>query len=135
MNILNYVFDNSFVFSFGWTLIHSLWHGVVIALLTLLIITFLKRQSSVLRYNIAALSLVLIFVLAIWTFLSFYEHFRSIMTPDKASLETVSSIGHSAKYNILWFDLIPEALKIHLDYFALHLPLIFTVWILSLIHI
>jgi bla regulator protein BlaR1 len=57
-----------------WTLIHSLWIGLAIALLSGLVITVTRKSSAVLRYNLLcgilvlfSLSVCLMFCLEMWT--------------------------------------------------------------------
>src|SRR3569833_69620 len=48
-----------------WTLIHSLWIGLAIALLAGLVITITRKSSAALRYNLLCGTLVL-FTLSVW---------------------------------------------------------------------
>lgn len=57
----------------GWTLIHSLWQGLLIGLLTWLVLRSLTHFSARIRYRVAFAALLLIPVLAVITFTRVYE--------------------------------------------------------------
>lgn len=133
MNILNNLFSDAFIFSFGWTLIHSLWHGAVISLITLLILYFMRNQRSSVRYNFTVLSMLIIVLLSIWTFISFYGHYSSLVSSGNSSLSGTSDQGMFNLYDILWFNLLPGILKANLIYFTEHLPLFIVLWFIAVL--
>lgn len=57
----------------GWTLIHSLWQGLLIGLLTWLVLRSLNHFSARIRYRVAFAALLLLPVLAVITFTRVYE--------------------------------------------------------------
>lgn len=57
----------------GWTLIHSLWQGLLIGLFTWLVLRSLTHFSARIRYRVAFAALLLIPVLAVITFARVYE--------------------------------------------------------------
>lgn len=68
----------------SWTLIHSLWQGIVLAILAGLIILFTKKSTANLRYNILA-GLFLFFIATIgFTFYLEFDGFQA-----KTSTETL----------------------------------------------
>jgi beta-lactamase regulating signal transducer with metallopeptidase domain len=62
----------------GWTLIHSLWQGTVVALATAAILWGLRHRAAVVRYHVAYAALMGLLSWVIFTFFQFY-------TPPKAS--------------------------------------------------
>src|SRR5580704_3878957 len=62
-----------------WTLVHSLWEGLFVALLAGLIILATHRRSAALRYNLLAADLLLFVLIAGATF--FYETSRDGRLP------------------------------------------------------
>src|SRR5215203_5539071 len=72
-----------------WTLIHSLWQGLLAAVLVALIITGTKRSSAGLRYNLLAGVFILFILTTVITCINqWHEHhtFQAI-TAGKTSLE------------------------------------------------
>ena len=56
----------------GWTLLHSLWQGLVIFLLLLIGLHLARRYSPILRYRMAVIALLGLLVWVIYTFHSYY---------------------------------------------------------------
>lgn len=55
------IFSERLLKTISWTLVHSLWQGLAMALLTAFILLATQRQKAVLRYNLLA-ALMLVFV-------------------------------------------------------------------------
>ena len=133
MTLVDGFLSDAFIFSFGLTLLHSLWHGAIVSFVTLIILFFLKNQSSAVRYNISVVSLLVILVLSIWTFVSFNNYFYTNVQADMNSTYAASVSNSISKYSSVWLDLMPEIIRSHLDYFTAHLPLMITVWFIAVI--
>ncbi|MCW8850571.1 MAG: M56 family metallopeptidase [Melioribacteraceae bacterium] len=131
MSLLSEFLSNTFIYSFGWTLLHSLWHGAIISFLTLLILFFLRKQSSSIRYQISVISMLVVVILSVWTFISLYGYFTNIFSGNNAK-EAFGSISNNS-YGIFWFDLFPEPVKQNIQYFTPHLPLVLTVWFVAVL--
>ena len=54
--------------AFSWTLIHSLWQGLLLSVITGVVLMLTKRSSSVIRYNLILLQLLLFITGSIFTF-------------------------------------------------------------------
>ncbi|WP_298739781.1 M56 family metallopeptidase [uncultured Chitinophaga sp.] len=63
--------SNDIIRAIGWTLIHSLWQGLVLALVAGILILFTRKSRPALRYNIFTLLFFLLTGSALLTF--FYE--------------------------------------------------------------
>lgn len=48
--------------SIGWTIIHSLWQGLIVAIIFAIILVVLKKQSSKIKYNFSLALLALFFI-------------------------------------------------------------------------
>ena len=57
-------FSNEVLQAACWTLIHSLWQGVIAAVMAALIITFTKKSAASVRYNLL-IAVLFVFVLSI----------------------------------------------------------------------
>jgi beta-lactamase regulating signal transducer with metallopeptidase domain/LysM repeat protein len=88
MDILENILSREVVHKLGWTLLHSLWQGGVIALLLVVLLRALRKSSANLRYVIACLGLTMIVLLPIVTF---------CIVPAPATMPDVESVpGFSA---------------------------------------
>ena len=68
MNWLYNFLPESYVHALGWTVVHSLWQGTLIAAAMMLTMLGLQRQSAAMRYRMAFGSLVLMLLVAFSTF-------------------------------------------------------------------
>ncbi|NBL65122.1 M48 family metalloprotease [Flavobacterium sp. NST-5] len=76
----------------SWTLVHSLWQGIVLAILAGLIILFTKKSTAHVRYNILA-GLFLVFIATIgFTFYLAFDGFRANASTE--TLEFNNQIAH-----------------------------------------
>ncbi len=82
MSILRDIFSEQFIHALGWTLLHSLWQGALIALIIALLLVFLHRFSARFRYMLYSGSLLLFAGLAGFTFILSYASY-----PTKAGAE------------------------------------------------
>jgi beta-lactamase regulating signal transducer with metallopeptidase domain/LysM repeat protein len=68
MDILQDILSQEIVHKLGWTLLHSVWQGGVVALLLVVLLRVLRKSSANLRYLIACLGLAVIVLLPVVTF-------------------------------------------------------------------
>ncbi len=64
----------------GWTLIHSFWQGIVVALSVALLLWLMRRQSALSRYWVAYSALMMQFGLVVWTFSRLYMAEKAVYT-------------------------------------------------------
>lgn len=87
----------------SWTLVHSVWQGLILAVLAGLAIVFTKKSTSVLRYNVLA-GLFVSFMIAVgFTFnYEFQEEGRETITRLNLPIETTNHIvvGHIPEQKI-----------------------------------
>ena len=70
MSDLAQMLNHTFVETLSWSLIHSLWQGIFIAIIAVVVLALLKNASASLRYFVACLAFVLMAVspaTTIWT--------------------------------------------------------------------
>ncbi len=115
----------------GWTLIHSLWQGVVLAILLAVSLILLRKNSSKLRYFIATSALFTLVLATGITFITLYQ--SAVPSPQKSSVVTQftatpsSTLAHTNQVQA------PSQLAFFSDYFGQHLPLIVTIWLLGVV--
>jgi uncharacterized membrane protein len=66
----------SLIQALGWTLVHSLWQGLLAATISLIILWLTKKSSPVLRYNLLLLVFTIFVVAVICTFFLEYNNVR-----------------------------------------------------------
>ncbi len=130
MNYMSEYLSGEFVRAMGWTIVHSLWQGAVVALLLGIIMVVLNKHSANVRYFLSAAALITVVLLAGVTFII---HYQPNSTREEVSLNapltngeaTVSQITHSEQHAAAEFGVTITR------YFNDHLPLIVMVWLLG----
>ena len=108
----------------GWTVLHSLWQGTLIALLVGSLAAFIKRGSALVRYWTALAGLLATLVWALITFMNYYNVPSQEPTEVVIVFETVPSPEPVASAGQYW--------DFGLPYFQDHLPLIVICWLLGM---
>lgn len=122
MNILSLIFSEKIITTLGWTLVHSLWQGMVIALLFALATLFLRRHSPKIRYFSGMASLALILSVSTATFVG-------ILQSTTVSAESAPAALASLQTTSGFWSGLTTAFH---GYFNQHLPLIVTIWIMGI---
>ncbi|HEY0609711.1 MAG TPA: M56 family metallopeptidase [Chitinophaga sp.] len=86
--------SNDIIRAIGWTLIHSLWQGLVLALVAGILILFTRKSRPALRYNIFTLLFFLLVGSAVLTF--FYELRQPLSQPLIAAWEPAQVVPEPA---------------------------------------
>jgi bla regulator protein BlaR1 len=98
MNALNNLLNNFWTSALSMTLLHSLWQGLVIILLTTFFLKIFKVEKASTRYSVKVLALFSYFILTAFTFILLAERqtnspegFTSISSLPINGLQTISS--------------------------------------------
>ena len=91
MNPLSNLLSAEILEALGWTLVHSLWQGFLIALVTGGIILLLRNHPARSRYLVYAGSLVLILMVTCGTFILAYQDAK-IDNANPTVINTVNSL-------------------------------------------
>lgn len=89
MNMLFQILPSTLMKAIGWTLLHSIWQGLVIALLLALLLICLQRSSAAIRYFMATGALLTFTCISLLTFVTEYW-LASIPTQDKITHTSTS---------------------------------------------
>lgn len=130
MNQILNLFSETVVQALGWTLLHSLWQGALLAIILSLLMLVLHRHSSKTRYTIAAGALLFQVLVSAITF----DHYYFLPAPaaEPATLSITSAPIATASPAVavsFWADPVGVA-KV---YFEQHMPLIVTFWLMGLV--
>ena len=115
-------------YALGWTVVHSLWQGMLIALLLAGALIGLQKRSAQLRYVLSNLSLLLLLAASGATFFSYYQ----VEEKSQGSLGSGGRTLGAASSRMVdeTFTLAHVAQEFE-AYFEEHLPLILCIWILG----
>ncbi len=130
-------FSYNFNYAVGWTVIHTLWQCLVIALLCGIFLLIFRKKPSSFRYHILAASMVSILVSAVITFLMYYRFDKGIIDfiefTQPEMLVTKTNLNQTP-------DAIPQGATSHpifsfaqlSRYINTHLFFIVMIWIIGL---
>ena len=133
MNYVQTFLSQEVVQALGWTILHSLWQGALVALALSVLLLFLNRQSAQVRYFISVTALFTTLALAVITFFSLYRS----AAPETAKQATAAfSAGNAtilaAETETGWFGNLFST-TFFSAYFEKHLPLLVTLWFMGLL--
>jgi beta-lactamase regulating signal transducer with metallopeptidase domain len=117
--------------SLGYTLLHSLWQGAVLAVLLAVSMLFFSKRSAQFRYFIAITALFTMLVVAGFTFCNLYFFSSHVTQTDALSAQPATGKSHVAGETItIQLAPIQESLYEKCShYFEEHLPLIVVIWL------
>ena len=120
--------SDQLVYALGWTVLHSLWQGTLLALLVGVSAAFIKKQSAQTRYWTALLGLGGLLFWAGFTFIRIYQMPISevVLASNVVFEETSNGLILSAVQE----DVVPW--QAFLSYFEAHLPMIVTCWLVGM---
>jgi beta-lactamase regulating signal transducer with metallopeptidase domain len=133
MNFSTDFLPAAFTHALGWALLHSLWQGAMVGLVLALLLILLNRHSARLRYTVSLLGLATMLVLFVFTFIRLYTgaEAAAISTGTLTLYSTQPATEALAATAVppLWEQLLNSGQL----YFATHLPLLVSVWLLGLL--
>jgi beta-lactamase regulating signal transducer with metallopeptidase domain len=127
MNFINLIISQELVYALGWAVVHSLWQAAAVALLLAVVMLALRRQAAKVRYRAAYGALLIVFGLAVATFVSMYAPASSEQASEITRLTQQSQVIEASSQT----SSAPDLLQRFTSYFHAHLPLIVTVWLLG----
>ncbi|MBC5993945.1 M56 family metallopeptidase [Pontibacter cellulosilyticus] len=130
MNQILNLFSESVVQALGWTLLHSLWQGALLAIILSLLMLVLHRHTSKTRYTIAAATLLLQVLVSAITF----DHYYFLAPQETAALNlTVTAAQATLTTTEAPVSFWASPLEVSKAYFEQHMPLIVTFWLMGLV--
>lgn len=150
MNWLEHILSPAVVRALGWTIVHSLWQGAVVALALAGLLLLLRQHSAQVRYNVAGMALLVTLSLSAGTFGRYYlavEANTEVAPAARAVASTTTSttsVGGNlppvtafAKRPVPTLGpplaAVATAGPAWLPYFDQHLPLLVAAWLLGLL--
>jgi bla regulator protein BlaR1 len=123
MGIIDKLFPDLIVSSIGWTLIHSIWQGLIFTIISVLLFRLLKKGSANARYLIGISMLVLMILVSLVTFVMVYQSGLDRDSMD-ASLKGNPAVGIQNRTGGFF-----TSLKSYLDR---NLPAVVTIWLMGM---
>jgi beta-lactamase regulating signal transducer with metallopeptidase domain len=131
MNFLSTYIPESVIKALGWTILHSLWQGLLTALVLAFLLLLLHRQSAAIRYLVSAAAMLTFVLVAIVTFCKEYTQYTipQVVSPQSvvyAAGFPVEVIANQETIQASQISLVN--LEIASSYFSRHLPFIVLIW-------
>ncbi|MBS1532185.1 MAG: M48 family metalloprotease [Bacteroidetes bacterium] len=113
-----------FIQSFSWMLIHSLWQGLLLSVVTAVVLMLTKRTKATVRYNLVFGQFALFLLACGITFI--YEWNRSPRSPVPVLGE--AKVNSSESLVNIDFTSVGHFARICMDYFNANAPMIVLLW-------
>ncbi|MCP5049124.1 MAG: M48 family metalloprotease [bacterium] len=141
MNMIGNIFSEKLINALGWTLIHSLWQGAVIALGFVVLMFFMRKYRPRTRYFTGIMALVLVLGLSAVTFVGTYRAETLKSSPVQSALnpaqvmagDTLNSQSAARQNTAPGTGFFAPAASFFKNYFKQHLPLIVTIWLMGIL--
>jgi beta-lactamase regulating signal transducer with metallopeptidase domain len=123
MDLISKLFSELIIQSIGWTIVHSLWQGLVITIIFILLVILFKKSSANARYLIGVGMLALMMLVSILTFTLVYNSEINQNRMENPLLgKTMENVKGSPGG---FFSLIRI-------YFDRNLPAVVTIWLMGM---
>src|SRR5688572_23307008 len=134
MLFMNGLISDKMMQAFCWTLLHSLWQGLLLAIIAALIIMITRKSAPSLRYNLLLVLFILFIVAAAFTF-RLQITIANNDLPGKIwrAAEPVSNTQIIHDNTILSASTQPGFVELTVRYFNEHASLIVAIWFILLL--
>ncbi len=134
MNWLHSIISEDILYALGWTLLHALWQGTLLAIVLSAIMFTLNKHAAKTRYGVAVaahFSMLLIAIATFWfVFPSQGEHALGFMEENSIELDQIEWTPNVTQTTRVEFSSFQERMTY---YFESHLPLIVTLWLMGVL--
>ncbi len=94
------IFSTPIAYAIGWTLMNSIWQGIIIGFLAGVFMIFIKNERPEMKYNIAVSALFFMFVTSVITFfISYHDIHRAFHALSHTNHVQVLNTGHNLVSN------------------------------------
>ncbi len=126
MDFIQQFISENLIYALGWTVVHSIWQGLLVAIIMALVMQSMQKSSAKLRYEVASISLFLVFVFSLSTFILLYD------SASQKEFGEITMIGHASSENAAQNgSFFQSTVQTCIDYFNSHLPLIVVIWLIG----
>ncbi len=127
MEIINELIPEAVAYALGWTVLHSLWQGIVIALFLFLGLHLLKNKNPKWQYEASCFALFSVLVTALATFIFYFDN-KIISGSGQADQNMLTDIGGTVLF-------VPQA-AININsasMFEQYLPWVVSFWLIGVL--
>ncbi len=130
MSLLNSLISPQIIETFGWTLLHSLWQGILIAIILKVLLISLTNQSSRIRYLLSTSALAVLFAAVVNTFTNSYSAIVTASNSIESAIAPVQILikNSEGSFNILAFQFWGTSVSEILTYFQSNMHIIVLLW-------
>ncbi|MFC2134216.1 M56 family metallopeptidase [Bacteroidota bacterium] len=142
MNILSNLVPDEIISALGWTIVHSLWQGALVAVMLASLLVIMRKTESRIRSLVSIGALVIFLALTVRTFIDTYNQSTAVMGENfvlveetgttlqqTESEETLTSNNEDESILSKFYSLASEAGS----HFRKHLTIIVTVWLMGVL--
>jgi beta-lactamase regulating signal transducer with metallopeptidase domain len=123
--LIEHLFTKEIIQALTWTFVHSLWQGLVLAIITGLVLVLTKKSTPHLRYNLL-IGLFLVFVVTVG--FTFSSLLHSATAASGAAGAAFTGVTTGATGNVGAGNTLQNASQKFMDYCNANGPLIITIW-------
>lgn len=129
MEFITPFFSDTVLYALGWTVVHSLWQGTLLAVLLSVLMMALEKRSARLRYEVACGAMFTMLMMAVATFIIYLDQ-----DPDIAEI-TIALMGGFSNPSLTIINGESSFLQTNFQaviaFFDTQLPLIVNVWLIG----
>ena len=118
----------SVVSALGWTLLHSVWQGTLLAAIAFAAFFFLRRSTASLRYNVGIVFLSLQVIISVVTF-TYYQQKTTLVSVAPHNLVITKTLTQTVTKHALNYD-IPFIAKVQI-WLNIHLYELVICWLIG----
>lgn len=126
MDFLHQFVSETLIYALGWTVLHSLWQGLLIALVMVLLFQALENKSAKLRYEVASFALFLVFISSLCTFFVLYDAIDQQSIQGQLQGDWMMILQGESSTGFL-----QHTIQQSMDYFNQYLPMIVSAWFMG----
>ena len=127
MNFIQNFIPENLTFALGWTVVHALWQGAILAALLAFILYFLRHKKAKIRYQVSVATLFLMFSVSVFTFVSIMESMNRGGQMDENIALILRGIALSQSVDNQSF------VQSVLQFFSQYLSFIVLIWLVGIV--
>ncbi|MCH2083873.1 MAG: M48 family metalloprotease [Saprospiraceae bacterium] len=127
MEFIHQLFSEEMTYALGWTVVHSFWQAVLIAMLLAFVQFVLRERTAESRYYTAYTALGLVLITSIVTFFQLYQAAPDPNALGQSTFIVVTGDGAILDTSPAWESFYQQFYQ----YFENNLPLIVAIWLVG----
>lgn len=124
------ILSDRLIYATGWTLIHSIWQGLLVGLVLAGCLVIFKEQTSKFKYNISISSMFLFFAFSAMTFFHLYQQY-SYRYDNTNSMTVMTTIFSSPAAAVNSMSTHSQMIGYYCQILESHIPFIVLLWSLG----